>query len=341
MIKFTKFVLLIVLVLGIFACKKSHQKEQNVYISIDGFTQGTTYSVIYETEDTVNYKDQIQDLLAEIDSSMSTYNDSSVITAINTNQKTKVDSHFKKVFETATKVSQETKGAFDVTVGPLVEAYGFGNAERMELNRKKVDSLLEFVGYKKLSLENNKIIKSDPRIRIDMNAIAQGYTVEVISDFLARQNVKNYLVEVGGEVKTQGINNEGEPWRIGIDKPVEGNYAPGKNLKAIVKMGNKSLATSGNYRKFYEKNGVKYSHTIHPVTGYPVQSKLLSVTVFANDCTRADALATAFMVMGLEKSRDFLSKHNDIGALFIYSDDKGRFQIDYTPNVEKFIVEEY
>jgi len=311
------------------------------YVSVEGFTQGTTFSVIYRSADTVNYKNEIEQILAEIDSSLSTYNDSSVISKINTNLSSKADTHFIKVYKTAHQVSEATNGAFDITVGPLVDAYGFGKSDRIKVNEKTIDSLLQFVGYQKISLKNNRIYKKDFRTKVDMNAVAQGYTVEVLSEFLENKGIRNYLVEVGGEVKTLGKNREDEIWRIGIDKPVEGNNTPGENLKAIVQLQDRSLATSGNYRKFYIKDGVKYSHTIHPSTGHPVESSLLSVTVFADDCAKADALATAFMVMGLNKTREYVSNHKNISALFIYSDEEGDFQVDYSDDLEKYILREY
>lgn len=339
--KFFKYVFLFILFIGIFSCHQEEKQELPPYISIEGFTQGTTFSVIYRSKDTVSYKTEIKKLLSDIDSSLSTYNDSSVISKINRNQSSTVDFHFRKVYETSREVSEATNGAFDITVGPLVEAYGFGKSDKIDLDSNKVDSLLDFVGYQKISIKNNQIVKSDSRIQIDMNAVAQGYTVEVIAHFLEEKNIDNYLVEVGGEVKARGINDKGEIWKIGIDKPVEGNNTPGKNLTAIVKLKDRSLATSGNYRKFYEKDGIKYSHTIYPSTGYPARSNMLSVTVFAENCARADALATAFMVMGIEKSRKFVSDNNSISALFIYSDNKGKYKVDYSEDLEEFIFREY
>ncbi|MGC9373636.1 MAG: FAD:protein FMN transferase [Bacteroidales bacterium] len=331
-----RITLLFVLFYFFISCNR---QSKPIYISFGGFTQGTTYSITYESSDSTVYKQDIEILLANFDSSLSTYNQYSAITKINNNQSNIPDSYLQTVFAKAHEVYQNTDGAFDITVAPLVNAWGFGFHNKSEITNSLVDSLLEFVGFSKISLKDSFIIKSDPRIMIDMNAIAQGYSVDIVADFLEKKGVDNYLVEIGGEVKTKGLNPKQKPWRIGIDKPEDNNMIPGKNLQAIITLTNKSLATSGNYRKFYEHNGVKYSHTINPKTGYPVTHSLLSATVTANDCMTADAYATAFMVMGLEKAYELAIKLADIEAYFVYNDENGQYQVKSTPGIDQWIEE--
>lgn len=315
------------------------RKPDTNYISIGGFTQGTTYSITYESPDSLVFKPEIEALLANFDSSLSIYNSQSVITKINNNQLNIPDSYLQTVFAKAHEVYKNTDGAFDITVAPLVNAWGFGFHNRSGITNSLVDSLLEFVGFNKITIKDSLIIKSDPRIMIDMNAIAQGYSVDIVADFLEKKGVDNYLVEIGGEVKTKGLNPKQKPWRIGIDKPEDNNMIPGEKLQAIITLTNKSLATSGNYRKFYERNGVKYSHTINPKTGFPVTHSLLSATVIANDCMTADAYATAFMVMGLERAYELVTTLPDIEAYFVYNDENGQYQVKSTPGIDQWIEE--
>ncbi|MBS3806937.1 MAG: FAD:protein FMN transferase [Bacteroidales bacterium] len=330
--------LFLLLVFFLASCGKTGSLDEKPYMVIQGFTQGTTYMVKYSSQDSTDYKSEIRQILYEVDSSMSTYKDNSIISRINRNEGlVRIDHHFRKVFQTAQRVSRMTGGAFDITVAPLVNAWGFGFTEGTELDRSKIDSILDFVGYRGVRLKEGQIIKDDQRVMIDMNAIAQGYAVDAICGFLDKQAIPDYLVEIGGEVRTKGLNPDGEPWRIGIDKPIDSSSARQRELQAIASIGERAVATSGSYRKFYVEDGVKYSHTINPQTGYPVQHSLLSATVFAEECVFADALATAFMVMGREKSKQILKEHPSLGAYFIYSDDQGNFQIDYTENVKDLI----
>lgn len=317
----------------------SCNQQNSDYINFGGFVQGTTYSITYETFDGVIFKDDIESLLAEFDTSLSTYNNLSLITKINNNELITTDFYFNTVFNKSKEVYTKTNGAFDLTVAPLVNAWGFGFKNKAEITNAKIDSILAFVGFNKIDLNNSTISKTDPRVSIDVNAIAQGYSVDVVADFLDNKGIANYLVEIGGEVKTKGVNKKRKEWKIGIDKPIDNNNIPGQNLQAIIKLSDKSLATSGNYRKFYERNGIKYSHTIDPNTGYPVMHSLLSATVIAEDCMTADAYATAFMVMGLEKSLDLLKTLPNIEAYLIYSDEDGKFHVTSTELIKELITE--
>jgi len=321
-------------ILLISSCKL---KPSDDYIGFGGFTQGTTYAITYESSDSINYKVDIEILLAKFDSSLSTYNPESVITKINNNESDRTDLYLKTVFKKAEEVYIATNCAFDITVAPLVNAWGFGFKNREEMTNAKVDSILEFIGFDLICLKDSFIVKHDKRVMLDMNAIAQGYSVDLVADFLDQKGIQNYLVEIGGEVKAKGVNRKGKAWRIGIDKPFDNNNMPGENLQAIINLSDKALATSGNYRKFYELDGVKYSHTIDPKTGYSVNHSLLSVTVIGEDCITADAYATAFLVMGLDKAYKMVSNIPHIEAYFVYSDDKGNYQIKMTPKMEEMI----
>jgi FAD:protein FMN transferase len=329
-----KIVFSLFILLFVWSCSKKTD-----YINIAGFTQGTTYSITYLSQGNRNYQPEIENLLAEFDTSLSTYNKLSVITRINDNTASWADDYLQAVFMRAQEISKLTDGAFDITVGPLVNAWGFGFSKKEEMNKHKIDSILLFVGYSKVWMVNDMVLKADPRIKIDMNAIAQGYAVDVVADFLENRKVENYLVEIGGEVRTKGLNPKSEAWKIGIDKPIDNNNLPGENMQAIVHLSNKSLATSGNYRKFYELDGIKYSHTIDPKTGYPVNHSLLSATIIANDCMTADAFATACMVMGLEKSIDLIENHPELDAYFIYSDNEGNYKVKSTSGIDDIIEE--
>lgn len=329
---------LIAILIIISACTNLPGDYNETYMSFRGLTQGTTYMVKYSAPDSTNYHPQIEQIFAGIDSSMSTYQDHSIISRINRNEPSvSLDEYFKEVFRVAQHISKITDGAFDITVAPLVNAWGFGYTERRVRDTAKIDSLLDFVGYETIYMEDGTICKSDSRTLMDMSGIAQGYTVDVIREFLESRGVRDYLIEVGGEVTAKGHNPEGNVWRVGIDKPSDSSSLGQRSLQAIVHLRNDAIATSGNYRQFYVKNGVKYAHTINPETGRPVKHNLLSVSVFADRCVLADALATAFMVMGMEESKQFLKQHKSLGAYFIYSDDEGRFQVDYTENIKDMI----
>jgi len=273
--------------------------DRGAWLKISGYTQGTTYNITYQDPDSTDYQEKLEGLLAEFDQSLSTYVPTSIVSRMNQGiADVMADDYFRNCFQAAEEVYVATGGAFDITVAPVVNAWGFGFTERSRVDGTLIDSLLQFVGMDKVSLRNNRLVKETKGMMLDMNAIAQGYAVDVLAEFFDAENIENYLVEIGGEVRTNGKNRFGLDWRIGIDKPIDGLQLPGVQMQAIVQISGKSLATSGNYRRFYEEDGIKYSHTIDPSTGYPVQHGLLSATVVAHDCMRADAYATAFMVMG-------------------------------------------
>jgi len=311
------------LLIFFFSCK-----EKPEYSSFAGTAQGTTYSIVFENSDQRNPLDlraEVEKILRDFDMSLSLYKDSSILSKINRNDEAVLDKYFTEVFKRSAEISQLTDGAFDVTVGPLVKAWGFGPDEHKNVSPSKIDSLLQLVGMGKVELNAGTIFKTDPRITLDFNAIAQGYSVDVVSTYLDEKGISSFLVEIGGEVRVKGDKGEAF-WRIGIDRPVDNNMSPGSDLEAIIELKDRSLATSGNYRKFYVENGIKYSHTIDPKTGYPAKNNLLSATILAPDCATADGIATACMVMGKEKSIEFLDLHPEFDGYLIYSDDSGYFK---------------
>ena len=292
----------------------------NNTIKISGAAQGTSYSITYLAGEHSNYREAFDSIFKKIDLSLSTYIPSSIISLINRNDTAVIiDDYFSDVFIKSIEVSEKTKGLFDVTIAPVVNAWGFGFTKKNKVNKVLIDSLNRFVGYKKVKLEGKKLVKEIPQVMLDFNAIAQGYTVDVLASFLESKNIDNYLVEVGGELRAKGKKIDNSYWSVGIEQPNETTTA---SLKAIIKIKDKALATSGNYKKYYIEDGKKYTHIINPFTGYPAKNNLLSATVIAADCMTADAYATAFMVMGLEKSKQFLSEHKELNleVFFIYDD---------------------
>ena len=311
--------------------------------TIDGETQGTTYHIVLEQGSlfkslTRISKFQIDSLLADFDLSLSSYDTNSIISRINRNESSVLlDDHFVEVFECSFEVYEATEGIFDITIAPLVNAWGFGPEEGAGNDSLTIDSLMQFVGMNKVRISEGFLIKDFDGIKLDVNAVAQGYSVDVVGSFLEENGIKNYLVEIGGEVRARGRKTNGKSWRVGIDKPYENNFTPGDDLQEILIMDDMSLATSGNYRKFYVKDGVKYSHSINPGTGYPVMDRLLSVTIVCTECILADAYATACMIMGLEESLKLVNSIEMMEAYFVYSGDSGEFQVEYTNGFEKFI----
>lgn len=296
--------------------------KELIYHSVEGPVFGTSFLIYYKYEKSKNLDKDILRVMKEFNSSLSTYDSSSVISRFNRNDsKVVADHYFTKCFERARKISVSTKGAFDMTVAPLVNLWGFGFSREDSVYLGLIDSLLNYVGYEKVVLKDRKLIKENPEIMLDASAIAKGMGVDVVSEFLESLGIDNYLVEIGGELRCRGLNPKDSLWRIGIDKPQENMLE--RELQEILSLTNISMATSGNYRQFYERDGVKYSHTIDPYTGYPVRHSLLSATVLAEDCMTADAYATAFMVMGLEKTRQFIEADSTLEALLIYSDEDG------------------
>lgn len=308
-------------------------------IKIEGSAQGTTYHITYFDKKNRDLQPEIEQLLKDFDKSVSTYIPNSIISRINSNQKNvKVDKYFIACYKKAKEVWKNTNGAFDPTVYPLVNAWGFGPGKKEKIEKEKIDSILKFVGFDLIELKGNKIIKKDPRVTLDFNAFAQGYSVDVVSEFLNLKGIYSYIVEIGGEVYANGKKPNGENWCIGIEKPID-NKTSQNPLKAVAKLENLAIATSGNYRRFIIEDGVKYAHHIDPKTGYPTKNNLLSASVFSKQCIASDANATGILVMGLEKTKAFLQQHPELQAYLIYSDEKGNYQIYETPGIKSIITE--
>ena len=315
-----------------------HRKKSE-YKKIAGFAQGTSYHITYENSNNKDYSADIDSILKVFNKSLSVYDSTSIISRINNDDPmVEADDWFVNVFNKSAEVNALSGGAFDITVGPVVHAWGFGNAPLARHDTAYIDSLLQFVGMKNVKLEGRKIVKKYPGVKIDVDALAQGYSVDVVCDFFKSKGIQNYLVEIGGEVRGKGTNARNKLWHIGIDRPTEGNMSPGNDLQAIIEINNQSLSTSGNYRKFFVEKGVKYAHTIDPKTGFPARNTLLSASVICDDCITADAWATAFMVLGVDKSKELLSKLKGIDVYFVYSNPKGDFEIYYTDGVKKMLV---
>ena len=311
-------------------------KKQPPFRTNEGMVFGTIYKITYQHDD--DLQEDIKQALMEVDNSLSPYNPNSIITRINHNEDTTLNAHFTHVYGLAQQISAETEGAFDITVAPLVNAWGFGFKHSIDIAPNVIDSLRQFVGYQKTRMEGGKIVKDDERLMLDCSAIAKGYGVDVVARTLDQKGVKHYMVDVGGEVVLKGKSPRMKDWRIGINKPIEDSLSVNQELQTILEISDIGMATSGNYRKFYYKDGKRYAHTIDPRLGTPVQHNILSATVLAKDCTTADAYATAFVVMGLEKALDFCQKHPELNAYFICDGEGDSYEIHYTPGMEKYIV---
>lgn len=313
------------------------QQRSTPYQKDTGFIFGTVYNITYQYDKSL--KADIEAELKKVDGSLSPFNKHSIITKINRNEDVTVDKMFADVFNLARQISTETDGAFDITVAPLVNAWGFGFKNDTQPTRHAIDSLKQLTGYMKVNLDGMKVSKKDPRMMLDCSAIAKGYACDVVAEYLRRRGIENFMVEIGGEIVTQGINEKRLPWKIGVTKPVDDSLNTNQELQTVLNVTNKAMATSGNYRNFYYKNGKKYAHTIDPVTGYPVQHNILSATVIADNCATADAYATAFMVMGLDKAKAVLGRHPELMAYFIYSDKNGNNAVWFSPTMRDKIVE--
>lgn len=315
-----------------------HRNNQQVPYQMDnGLIFGTIYQVNYQYP--TSLKAEIEEVLHQIDHSLSPFNEHSVITAINRNESMQTDSLFRAVFRRSLEISAETDGAFDITVAPLVNAWGFGFKKGIFPDSAQVDSLRQLIGYTKVSLDTAQCVqKEDPRLMLNCSAVAKGYAVDVIAHLLQAKGITNLMVDIGGEVVVKGNNPQQRPWRIGINKPVDDSLATNQELQAIVELREGAIATSGNYRNYYYRHGKKYAHTIDPRTGYPVQHAILSSTVLAPDCMSADAYATAFMVMGLKKAEAFVDAHPELAAYFIYSLPDGSYGTYTSKRMQKLIT---
>lgn len=312
-------------------------RQQNTmpYQHNEGQIFGTTYHITYQSDKDLHR--EILQRLQLVDQTFSTFNDESIISKINRNEPVKLNQMFIEVFDLAKTVSKDTHGAFDITVAPLVNVWGFGFKSGTPPTKAVIDSLRHLTGYEKVKLIGSKVRKQDPRIMLDCSAIAKGYGSDVVAQYLRSRDVENFMIEIGGEIVVQGNSDKRLPWKIGVTKPTDDSTQVNNELQTVLNVTNTAMATSGNYRRFYYKNGKKYAHTIDPKTGYPVQHNILSATVLANTCAKADAYATSFMVLGLEKTQQVLQHHPDLMVYLIYADGQGKNKVWYSPSLKKAI----
>lgn len=300
------------------------------YRTSQGAVFGTTYHITYNHN--ADLSTDITRVLKDVDNSLSTFNANSTISLVNKNMQVELDSMFLYVFHLAQHVAETTSGAFDITVAPAVNAWGFGFKNAETIDNDLIDSLKQIVGYQMVKEENGAIVKEDNRIMLDCSAIAKGFGCDVVAALFDSIGIADYMVEIGGEIVVKGLNSKGSDWRIGISKPTDDSLATETELQTVLELSNRAMATSGNYRNFYYKDGKKYAHTINPATCRPVNHNLLSVTVLAENCAVADAYATAMMVLGLERSLELCKKLENVDAYFIYQDNEGVIQICTTPD---------
>lgn len=327
------------LVLVSMACRQSSRLYENEAV---GYAQGTTYQIKYLSARSLDFREEFDSIFGAIDRSMSTYQPNSLISAINRGEpNTPMDQYFQEVLDRSLTVAAETDGFFDPTVGPLVQLWGFGRVKpQLSVIQPALDSIMALTGYKAVSVQGGQL-KMPDGYQIDFNAIAQGFTVDVLCRFLKDKGIEQYMVEVGGEVRTAGKNARGKEWLIGIDKPSE-SIDEDDRFQVIVKLENRALATSGNYRKFWvdEETGLRYAHTIDPHTGMPARNSLLSVSVVAANAMDADAYATAFMAMGQEKAWDFVNEHPELDAYFVSASADGTWHVRMTPGFKEIVVDD-
>lgn len=312
------------------------QQQSTPYQKNAGLIFGTTYSVTYQCGE--DLQEEIEAELKKVDDEFSMFNSQSIVARLNNGEQPELSNDFIDVFKLARQVSEDTDGAFDITVAPLVNAWGFGFKHEQMPSKEQVDSLRELISYRYVTLKDKTITMQKPGMMLDFSAIAKGYGVDVVARLLERHDIKNYMVEIGGEITTRGINPERVPWRIGVNKPSEDALNENHELQTILNVTDKSMATSGNYRNFYVKGGKKYAHTIDPKTGYPVQHSLLSATVLTDRCAKADAYATSFMVLGMDGAKQILERHKELMAYLIYTDNKGNLSVWYSPSLKDKIV---
>lgn len=313
----------------------SCSQPESTYITNNGNVYGTYYNIKYESPDGSDLKVEVDQMFEKYTLIFSHYEENSTISKINRNEDVIPEPEFINCFKKSMEVSEITGGAFDITAGPLINAWGFGPEDRLKMTQEKVDSLKAISGYQKIHLIDGKIVKDNPAMQLNMSAIAKGYTCDLIGEFLAEKGCKNYMIDIGGEVVAIGKNDKGHTWAIGIRKPNEDPF--NSDLEAVIELPDHALATSGNYLNFYEENGKKYAHTIDPASGYPVQHNVLSSTVLAVDCMTADAYATAFMVLGKEAGIEIQEQVPGLEIYFIYSDEEGKNQVYMSEGFQSYV----
>ena len=310
------------------------------YFHESGVVFHTLYNIKYEAPKLLT--DKIDAELQSFSLSLNPFNPNSIVAKVNRNEDVELDKWFTTVFNKAMEVSAISNGAFDVTVAPLVNLWGFGFENSDSISQHAIDSIKQFVGFRKVRIKNNRIVKDDPRIKFNFSAIAKGYACDVIAALLEREGVKNYMVDIGGEVTAKGMNANGNCWQIGINKVEDDSTGMVNEIERLVRLCEKSgLATSGNYRNYYIKDGKKYAHTIDPHTGYPTEKSILSASIICDNCMAADAFATVAMVKGVEEASKLAETIPEIQHyFFIYSDDSSPtgYKIKHSAGMESILV---
>ena len=326
------FLTILISLLALIACT-----DNRPYFEDDGMVFHTTYHIKYRSQEPKTAL--IDSVLERFNLSLNPFDPNSTIAKVNRNEDVEVDDWFAHVFQKAADISQKSGGAFDITCAPLVNLWGFGFSKKDSVTPETVDSIKQFVGYQKVRLEGKRVIKEDPRTMLDCSSIAKGYACDVVAEALEKVGVNDYMVEIGGEVKLKGMNPNGNPWRVGINKPEDDPENIKNEIEEVVQLGKAGgIATSGDYRNFYIKDGKKYAHTINPATGYPAAQNILSATIIADDCMTADAFATTFMVLGLEKAKELAASIPDnIEYFIIYADEQGQHRITYSEGMIAFL----
>ena len=310
------------LIIGTIIILSQSKPAKPEFRKAQGLVFGTSYNITYYYN--ADLQPDIEHTLALVDSALSMFNPESTISAVNRSESIQVtDTMFLKVFRRAMEISRMTDGAFDITVAPAVNAWGFGFKHAENVSQSTIDSLKEITGYWKIHEQDGLITKDDPRIMLDCSAIAKGFGSDMVAQMLSSKGISDYMVEIGGEIVLSGHNPKGNDWNIGISKPVDDSLSMNNELQTVIPVTDIAMATSGNYRNFYVKDGRKYAHTIDPHTCMPVSHSLLSATVFAADCATADALATSMMVMGLDSAQALCARHPELRAYLIFQDDNG------------------
>lgn len=327
---------LLLLSLLLLSCNGGGYKKEYTYHQEQGEIFHTGYHIKYAYSHSI--REEIMAELERFNQSLNPFREDAIITKVNRNEPVELDSFFRIVFDKSQEIAQKTDGKFDITVSPLINAWGFGFANMDSVTPEIIDSLKQFVGYGKIAIDaDGKIQKRDPRLTLNTSAIAKGYACDVVGDLLERHGIEHYMVEIGGEITARGVNDKGECWRIGVDKPIDDALGVQHELQTIISLCDKSLATSGNYRNYYIRDGKKFAHTIDPESGYPSQTDILGATVIADDCMTADAYATAFMAMGIEKSKEVASTVSGLHYLFIYEMVDGSFGTIQSDGFKQFI----
>ena len=315
-----KILTIIAGVLVVASC--GHQPQR---IVLQGLAQGSYYAVSYFDEKGRDFQREVDSIFRVVDGSVNLWVDSSIICKVNRNEAVALDKIFIENFRIAQEAARLSNGYFDPTISPIVAAWGFSSKTGDSITPALIDSLKCLVDYRKIRIENGKVVKGNPAMKLDFNAIAQGYTSDLIANFLESRGITNYLVDTGGEIMAKGCKPNGQPWIVGIEKPAE-NWDSEQTIQTRIALHDKGLVTSGSTRKYVERNGKRYSHCIDPKTGYPVKHNVLSVTVLAESSVWADALASICMVMGMEKSLPLIQSLDGVEAYYIFENDKNELE---------------